>query len=120
MLNIFSRLSQLDDIERFKQWAMRVVENEAKMYRRKRRQHLYESIEGSDPDPAEEKPFRPDSLQIGATFRATSWSKRKCEALSGRRLTNCQTFIAKSSFFGTCSTWTSPRPRKFLGSASRR
>ena len=59
MLNIFSRLSQLDDIERFKQWAMRVVENEAKMYRRKRRQHLYESIEGSDLDPAEEKSFRP-------------------------------------------------------------
>jgi RNA polymerase sigma-70 factor, ECF subfamily len=59
MLNIFSRLSQLDDVERFKQWAMRVVENEAKMHRRKRRQHLYESIEGSDPDPAQEKPFRP-------------------------------------------------------------
>jgi len=59
MLHIFSRLPQLDDVERFKQWAMRVVENEAKMRRRKRRQHLYESIEGSDPDPAEEKPFRP-------------------------------------------------------------
>jgi RNA polymerase sigma-70 factor (ECF subfamily) len=59
MLNIFSRLSQLDDVERFKQWAMRVVENEAKMHRRKRRQHLYESIESSDPDPARETPFRP-------------------------------------------------------------
>jgi RNA polymerase sigma-70 factor (ECF subfamily) len=59
MLNIFSRLSQLDDVERFKQWAMRVVENEAKMHRRKRRLHLYESIEGSDADPAEEKTFRP-------------------------------------------------------------
>ena len=59
MLNIFSRLSQLDDVERFKQWAMRVVENEAKMHRRKRRQHLYESIEGSDADPAQEKAFRP-------------------------------------------------------------
>ena len=59
MLNIFSRLSQLDDVERFKQWAMRVVENEAKMYRRKRRQHLYESIDASNSEPAEEKPFRP-------------------------------------------------------------
>ena len=59
MLNIFARLSQLDDPEKFKQWAMRVVENEAKMYRRKRRQHLYESIDTSSPDPAEEKPFRP-------------------------------------------------------------
>jgi RNA polymerase sigma-70 factor, ECF subfamily len=59
MLNIFSRLSQLDDIDRFKQWAMRVVENEAKMYRRKRRDHLYESLDASTPDGADEKPFRP-------------------------------------------------------------
>jgi RNA polymerase sigma-70 factor, ECF subfamily len=59
VLNIFSRLSQLDDVSRFKQWAMRVVENEAKMYRRKRRQHLYESIDASNSEPAEEKPFRP-------------------------------------------------------------
>jgi RNA polymerase sigma-70 factor (ECF subfamily) len=59
MLNIFSRLTQLDDVSRFKQWAMRVVENEAKMYRRKRRQHLYESIDASNSEPAEEKPFRP-------------------------------------------------------------
>lgn len=59
MLNIFSRLSQLDDVERFKQWAMRVVENEAKMFRRKRRQHLYDSIDGSTPEPAQERPFQP-------------------------------------------------------------
>lgn len=59
MLNIFSRLSQLGEVEKFKQWAMRVVENEAKMHRRKRRQHLYESIEASEPDAGEEKPFRP-------------------------------------------------------------
>jgi RNA polymerase sigma-70 factor, ECF subfamily len=58
MLNVFSRLSQLDDVERFKQWAMRVVENESKMIRRKRRQHLYESIDESNQD-AEQKPFRP-------------------------------------------------------------
>lgn len=59
MLNIFSRLSQLDDVERFKQWAMRVVENEAKMIRRRRRQHLYEPIDDSAADTSEEKPFRP-------------------------------------------------------------
>lgn len=59
ILNIFSRLSQLDDVGKFKQWAMRVVENEAKMCRRKRRQHLYESIEASEPDTVQEKPFRP-------------------------------------------------------------
>ena len=58
MLNIFSRLSQLDEVDKFKQWAIRVVENEAKMYRRKRRQNLYESID-ANPEPAEEKAFRP-------------------------------------------------------------
>jgi RNA polymerase sigma-70 factor, ECF subfamily len=58
MLNIFSRLSQLDDLDRFKQWTMRVVENEAKMQRRKRREHIYESIDGSGSDASEEKPFR--------------------------------------------------------------
>ena len=59
MLNIFSRLSQLGEVEKFKQWAMRVVENEAKMHRRKRRQLLYESIEASEPNAGEEQPFRP-------------------------------------------------------------
>ena len=59
VLNVFSRLSQLDDHEKFKRWAMRVVENEAKMYKRKRREHLYESVDGSGADAAEEKPFRP-------------------------------------------------------------
>src|SRR5690349_3479578 len=59
MLNIFSRLAQLDEVDKFKQWAMRVVENEAKMYRRKRRQNLYESIDASNSDLGEEKTFRP-------------------------------------------------------------
>ena len=59
MLNIFSRLAQLEDVEKFKQWAMRVVENEAKMFRRKRRQNLYESIDTSNSEPGEEKTFRP-------------------------------------------------------------
>ena len=47
----FRVFRSLDDVERFKQWAMRVVENEAKMYRRKRRQHLYESIDRLDLKP---------------------------------------------------------------------
>lgn len=59
MLNIFSRLQQLDDVERFKQWAMRVVENEAKMVRRRRRHHLYEPLDDSTANTTEEKPFRP-------------------------------------------------------------
>jgi RNA polymerase sigma-70 factor, ECF subfamily len=59
MLNIFSRLAQLEDVDKFKQWAMRVIENEAKMYRRKRRQNLYESMDAASSDPGEEKAFRP-------------------------------------------------------------
>jgi len=59
ILNMFSRLSQLDDVDRFKQWAMRVVENEAKMVRRRRREHLYQPIDDSNADTSEEKPFRP-------------------------------------------------------------
>src|SRR6266536_1762225 len=56
MVKIFQRLAQLKDSDRFKQWAMRVVENEAKMYRRKRRQLLYESIDQSATEVSEEKP----------------------------------------------------------------
>ncbi len=59
MLKIFSHLAELAERDKFKQWAMRVVENEAKMYRRKRRQHLYESIDQNFAETAEEKPFHP-------------------------------------------------------------
>jgi hypothetical protein len=73
MLNIFSRLSQLVEAEKFKQW--RVVENEAKMYRRKRRQHLYESIDASNPDPAQEKPFHPRQFADWGTAERSRGAK---------------------------------------------
>jgi RNA polymerase sigma-70 factor (ECF subfamily) len=59
MVKIFQHLAQLTETDRFKPWAMRVIENEAKMYRRKRRQHLYESIDQSSADANDDKPFRP-------------------------------------------------------------
>jgi RNA polymerase sigma-70 factor, ECF subfamily len=59
MLKIFLHLAQLAERDKFKPWAMRVIENEAKMYRRKRRQHLYESIEQDASEGPEEKPFYP-------------------------------------------------------------
>jgi RNA polymerase sigma-70 factor (ECF subfamily) len=59
MVKIFSHLAQLTESGKFKQWAMRVIENEAKMYRRKRRQHLYESIDQSSTKGSEDKPFYP-------------------------------------------------------------
>ena len=58
MVKIFSHLAQLTERNKFKQWAMRVIENEAKMYRRKRRQHLYESID-QNPTASDDKPFYP-------------------------------------------------------------
>ena len=58
MVKIFSHLAQLTESEKFKQWAMRVIQNEAKMYRRKRRQHLYESLDQSSTE-GDEKPFYP-------------------------------------------------------------
>jgi RNA polymerase sigma-70 factor (ECF subfamily) len=59
MLKIFTHLSELSERDHFKQWAMRIVENEAKMYRRKRRQHLYQSLDDDSTADTEEKSFRP-------------------------------------------------------------
>jgi len=59
VVKIFSHLAELSERDKFKQWAMRVVENEAKMYRRKRRQHLYESIDQNSTETSEDKPFYP-------------------------------------------------------------
>jgi RNA polymerase sigma-70 factor, ECF subfamily len=59
MVKIFLHLAQLTESDKFKQWAMRVIENEAKMYRRKRRQHLYVSMDQSSPEVSEERPFYP-------------------------------------------------------------
>jgi RNA polymerase sigma-70 factor, ECF subfamily len=59
MVKIFQHLAQLTERDRFKQWALRVIENEAKMYRRKRRQHLYESIDQNSMEASDDKPFYP-------------------------------------------------------------
>lgn len=59
MVKIFSHLGELAERYKFKQWAMRVIENEAKMYRRQRRQHLYQSIDQSSTEASGDKPFYP-------------------------------------------------------------
>ncbi len=59
MLKIFTNLAQLTERDKFKRWAMRVIENEAKMYKRKRRQHLYESTDQCSGETSEEKAFYP-------------------------------------------------------------
>jgi RNA polymerase sigma-70 factor (ECF subfamily) len=50
ILRLFTRLDQLKEPERFKQWSMRIVQNEAKLLWRKRRQSQYESIDDSEDD----------------------------------------------------------------------
>ena len=59
MLHVFTHLAELRKAETFKQWAMRVVENEAKMTWRKRRRHLYQSIDEDASQISEEKRFSP-------------------------------------------------------------
>src|SRR5260370_8238728 len=59
MVKIFQHLASLAEKDKFKQWAMRVIENEAKMYRKKRRQHLYQSIDQGSVEVSEDKPFYP-------------------------------------------------------------
>jgi RNA polymerase sigma-70 factor (ECF subfamily) len=59
MVKIFFNLAQLTETDRFKQWALRVVENEAKMYWRKQRQHLYESIDQGSAGTYDERPYSP-------------------------------------------------------------
>ena len=59
MLKIFLHLEQLVETDRFAQWAMRVVENEAKMYKRKRRQHLYQSVDEDQIKEGQAKHFCP-------------------------------------------------------------
>lgn len=45
MIGIFTHLSQLTERDKFKQWGLRIVQNEAKMIWKRRRQNLYESID---------------------------------------------------------------------------
>ncbi len=54
---LFTRLDQLNEPERFKQWSLRIVQNEAKMLWRKRRQNQFESIDEPGDD-GEARNFR--------------------------------------------------------------
>jgi len=59
MLKIFQHLGQLTQVDKFPQWAMRIVENESRMYRRKGRQHLYQPLEAEPEEDGQPKSFRP-------------------------------------------------------------
>ena len=59
MLKIFLHLNQLEETDKFAQWAMRIVENEARMYKRKLRQHLYNSVDEEPAEDEQQKNFHP-------------------------------------------------------------
>lgn len=59
MMKIYFHLAELVETSKFRQWAMRIVDNEARMSRRKRRQHLYEPLDQESMDVSDEKPIRP-------------------------------------------------------------
>ena len=59
MLKIFLHLDQLAETDKFVQWAMRVIENEAKMYKRKRHQHLYQPMDEEPEKDGQTKNFYP-------------------------------------------------------------
>lgn len=55
-LKTFLHLSQLEDRKRFRAWLLQIVVNEARMYRRKLRSKLYESIDETESDDADSVP----------------------------------------------------------------
>ncbi len=59
MLKIFVHLDQLSETDKFCSWAMRVVENESKMHKRKRRQDLYQPLDAEPEQDGHAKQFRP-------------------------------------------------------------
>ncbi len=59
VVKIYFHLNQLSEREKFRQWALRIVENEARLVLRNRRQHPHESLDQESADVSEERPFRP-------------------------------------------------------------
>jgi RNA polymerase sigma-70 factor (ECF subfamily) len=47
-LKVYLNLSKLEDRSRFRAWLLQIVVNEARMYRRRLRRQLYDSIEAAD------------------------------------------------------------------------
>jgi len=59
MVKIFVHLGGLAEKDKFRAWAMRIVENEARMCRRKRREHLYQPLDENTAEVSEDPPFYP-------------------------------------------------------------
>jgi RNA polymerase sigma-70 factor (ECF subfamily) len=100
MMKIFSSLGQLTERDKFKQWAMRVIENEARMYRRKRRQHLYESIDQVSTEASDEKPFCPRQFADWRDLPSDAVEKSEVREAVGKALAElpdiyCEVFVLR-------------------------
>lgn len=80
MMKVYIHLSELDDSGKFKQWALRIVSNEAKMNRRKRRQNLYESLDQDSAENSDEKPFRPKQFADWRDLPSDEFEKSETRA----------------------------------------
>lgn len=87
MMKIYTHLAELADTSKFKQWAMRVVDNEARMSRRKRRQHLYEPLDQDSADILEGKPFRPKQFADWRDLPSDEVEKSETRAAIAKALT---------------------------------
>ncbi|HVJ07187.1 MAG TPA: sigma-70 family RNA polymerase sigma factor [Acidisarcina sp.] len=86
MMKIFCNLAQLMERDKFKQWAMRVIANEARMCRRKRRQYLYESIDQVATETSDEKPFSPKQFADWRDLPSDEVEKKEVREAIGRAL----------------------------------
>lgn len=77
-LKMFRHLAQLSETGKFAPWAMRIVENEARMYKRKSRRNLYESIDEPAENCSERHAFRPKSF--------ADWRDLPSEAVERREI----------------------------------
>jgi RNA polymerase sigma-70 factor (ECF subfamily) len=86
MMKIFSNLAQLTERNKFKQWALRIIENEARMYRRKRRQHLYESIDQAATEALDERAFFPKQFADWRDLPSDAVEKAEVREAVGKAL----------------------------------
>jgi len=120
MVKIFSHIAQLAERDKFKQWAMRVVENEAKVYRRKRRQHLYESIDQSPAEASEDKPFYPKQFADWRDLPSDAVERKEVRQAVANAVAELpdiyrEVFVLRDmqhlDVAETCLLYTSPSPR---------
>jgi len=77
MIGIFTHLAQLTERDKFKQWGLRIVQNEAKMIWKKRRQNLYDSIDQGSSDGSSEMTSYPKQYADWRDLPSEAMEKRE-------------------------------------------